>query len=197
MLALQARGCHNINWVSPTPHLYGILQACKLAAEKGLSLPIVYNTHSYDRVEMLRVLDGVVDIYLPDLKYADSAIASHLGAPPDYPARARAAIAEMYRQVGGLQLDGNGLAVRGVLVRLLVLPHDLGGTLQSLVWIRTSLGPDVGVNIMGQYHPAYRAFAEPRLCRRVRPEEYAPIVEKAFELGFHYIDFDNSLCDPS
>ncbi|MGC8741147.1 MAG: radical SAM protein [Candidatus Sumerlaeaceae bacterium] len=193
MLALQTLGCHNINCVSPTHQLYGIVQACQLATEQGLWLPLVYNTHSYDSLEALKAIAGIVDIYLPDLKYANSRVAERLGAPADYPGRARAAITEMYRQVGGLRLDERGLAVQGVLVRLLVLPNNLSGTIESLEWLRSTLGTDVGVNIMAQYHPAYCTYLEPQLQRRLYAEEYVPIVEKAFQLGFKYVVFDKSL----
>lgn len=190
MLNLQQAGCHNINWVSPTHQLFTILQALRIAAESGLRLPIVYNTNSYDSLEALRALDGIVDIYLPDLKYADGDLAVHLGAPADYPTRAREAIAEMYRQVGGIVLNEDGLAESGVLVRLLVLPDNLSGTIDSLQWLHDELGPDVGVNIMAQYHPCYQAYRHPSLSRRLKPDEYWPCVSKAFELGFRYIEFD-------
>ncbi|MCX7626757.1 MAG: hypothetical protein N2Z21_11210 [Candidatus Sumerlaeaceae bacterium] len=190
MLKLQSLGCHNINWVSPTHQVFSLLEALHLAAQNGLRLPIVYNTNSYDSIASLQVLDGLVDVYLPDLKYADGAIAARLGATPDYPARAREAIAEMYRQVGGLVLNETGLAEKGVLVRLLVLPESQSGTIESLQWLRDELGPEIGVNIMAQYHPSYHASRYPPLNRRLRPAEYWPCVTKAFELGFQYVEFD-------
>lgn len=190
MLTLQQCGCHNINWVSPTHQLHSILEALHLACADGLRLPVVYNTHGYDSLAALRLLDGIVDIYLPDLKYADGRVAERLGAPPDYPARARAAIQEMYRQVGGFKLNADGLAESGVLVRLLVLPEGLSGTGDSLQWLYETLGPDVGVNIMAQYHPAYLAYRYPELNRRLTEREYWPIVEKAFSLGFKFIEYD-------
>jgi len=191
MVELQQRGCHNINWVSPSHQLYGIVEALSRAATLGLSLPIVYNTHSYDSLEALHLLDGIIDIYLPDLKYADNEHAVRLGAPRDYVERAREAIQEMYRQVGGLVLNHEGLAQSGVLVRLLVLPNNVSGTVTSLEWLATAVGRGVGVNVMAQYHPAYKAYQIPQLCRRVSLEEYREAVTWALDLGFKYVYYDS------
>lgn len=192
MMRLQQLGCHNLNLVSPTHCIHAIVRALYLASRRGFSLPIVYNTHSYDSVWVLRHLEGVVDVYLADLKYADDEVARRLGAPGDYVERAREAIREMYRQVGGLKTNAAGLAYRGLLVRLLVLPNNLGGCDRSLLWLRGELGADVGVNIMGQYRPCHLAPSFPELRRRIKIREYWPLVELARELGFRHIDFDRS-----
>jgi putative pyruvate formate lyase activating enzyme len=154
MLALQERGCHNINLVTPSHVVPRILGALALAIPLGLRLPLVYNTSAYDAVTTLRLLEGVVDIYLPDLKFFESATASRLA--PDYPEHARAAIAEMQRQVGVLRLRRDGLAERGVLVRHLVLPGQGAESARALVWLADGISPDTYVNIMAQYHPAHR-----------------------------------------
>ena len=190
MLDLQARGCHNINWVSPTHYLPMIVTSLKIASDTGLNLPVVYNTHGYDSFLAVQTLDGLIDIYLPDLKYASNRIAEELSGAKDYVENARRVIAEMYRQVGAPVLDENGLMKSGVLVRLLVLPHQLSGTEESLKWLRDAIGPDIGVNIMSQYYPAYRARQYPPLARRVSAEEYRKAVETALHLGFTYVMYD-------
>jgi putative pyruvate formate lyase activating enzyme len=187
MLRLQALGCHNINWVSPTHSLDAILAALVLAAQEGLRLPIVYNSNGYDSVEALRLLDGVVDIYMPDLKYADSTVAEELSLAPDYVEHARAAIQEMHRQVGVLEIGEDGLARRGLLIRHLVLPHDLSGTEESLRWIADTLSPDTVVNLMAQYHPAHRAGGDRRLARRLTREEYRGAAEAARGAGLRRV----------
>ena len=154
MLTLQARGCHNLNWVSPSHVVPQVLEALALAAERGLRLPIVYNTGGYDSVDTLRLLEAVVDIYMPDFKFWDTEVAARLALAGDYPERARQAIREMHRQVGALQLDGDGLARRGVLVRHLVMPNELAGTRAIARWLAAELSPDTYVNLMDQYHPA-------------------------------------------
>jgi putative pyruvate formate lyase activating enzyme len=183
MVRLQAMGCHNVNWVSPTHALAPILRALALAARGGLRLPIVYNSNGYDSVEALRLLDGVVDIYMPDLKFADDATALELSDAPGYVEAARAAILEMHRQVGDLRLDAGGIAQRGLLIRHLVLPHDLAGTETTLTWIRENLGEYVAVNLMAQYHPAHRAHSHPLLERGLTRDEYRAAAGVARRLG--------------
>ena len=177
MLELQDLGCHNINWVSPTHQVPALVRALELAARHGLALPVVYNTNAYDAVEVLRLLDGVVDIYLPDLKYASEAAARQHSRVRDYPAVARAALAEMYRQVGaGWDTDRDGVLRHGLLVRILVLPHDLAGVGESLRWIAAELSPAVAVSLMSQYRPAHLATRPgryPPLARGVSPSEYS------------------------
>jgi putative pyruvate formate lyase activating enzyme len=175
MLQLEAYGCHNINWVSPTHQVPALVRALALAAENGLSVPIVYNTNGYDSVAVLELLDGVVDIYMPDLKYADELVARELSRIPDYPASARAAIAEMHRQVGDAwELAPDGALRRGLLVRVLILPGGLAGVEETLRWIAEALSPRVTVSLMSQYRPCHRAGAivgHPELRRPIRREE--------------------------
>src|SRR5262245_34316750 len=154
MLELQARGCHNINFVSPTHFAPQMARAIFIAARQGLRLPIVYNTNAYDSVEVLRLLNGIVDIYLPDLKYADDEAGYLYSKVRNYQEHARRAIAEMYRQTGPeLVFDDKGLLQRGLIIRLLVLPNDIGGVRESLKWIRDTLSPRVAVSLMAQYYP--------------------------------------------
>ncbi len=187
MLDLQALGCHNINWVSPGHQAAALARALEIAVAAGLRLPIVYNTNAYDSLETLRLLDGVVDIYMPDLKYADEAVAARLSHAPDYVARARDAIREMQRQVGYLQLDDRAIARRGVLLRLLVLPGNLAGVEATLMWIAETLGRAATVNLMSQYHPAHNAASDARLRRPLRSEEYEEALACARRLGLENV----------
>ena len=176
-LELQARGCHNINWVSPSHQVPQLLAALSIAAEKGLRLPIVYNSNAYDSLEMLRLLEGVVDIYLPDLKYADEETAFRCSGIRDYPERARAAIREMFRQLGSAwDVDKQGCLRRGLLVRLLVLPNQLADIDASLAWIASELSPEISISLMAQYHPEHEARStdtQPLLSRSISPGEWA------------------------
>ena len=175
MLDLQARGCHNINWVSPTHQLPALVRGLLLAARRGLTLPIVYNTNGYDSLAALALLDGVVDIYLPDLKYADAAIAAALSGASDYPRAARAAVAEMHRQLGSeWRVARDGTLQRGLLVRLLVLPCGLAGVCETLDWLASEFSPEVAVSLMFQYRPRHLAGAVagfPELGRTLRRDE--------------------------
>ena len=181
MLELQDRGCHNINLVTPTHFVPQILAALELAIEGGLRLPLVYNTSGYERVETLQLLDGVVDIYLPDAKYADDETARRLSGFVRYVEANRAALREMFRQVGDeLVLDGEGIARRGLIVRHLVLPEGLAGTPKVLRWIAENLSPRVHVSLMDQYFPAHKAVGHPILGRKITAEEYAEAL-RAFE----------------
>ncbi|MBC7187496.1 MAG: radical SAM protein [Calditrichaeota bacterium] len=172
MLYLQRRGAHNINLVTATHFLPRVLEALYLAARQGLHLPIVYNTSGYESVETLRLLEGIVDVYLPDFKYADADLARRYSATPDYPGVCLAALREMYRQVGELQLDEEGIARRGLLVRHLVLPGALQNTERVLSTIARELSPSVHVSLMSQYLPIWGAPRFPELTRRVSEEEY-------------------------
>jgi putative pyruvate formate lyase activating enzyme len=187
MLELQARGCHNINFVSPTHFAPQMARAILIAAERGLRLPIVYNTNAYDSVEVLRLLDGIVDVYLPDLKYADNADGYTYSKVHDYTAHARRALAEMYRQTGAaLVFDEAGLLRRGLVVRLLVLPNDIAGIRDSLEWIKASLSPRVAVSLMAQYYAANHAGTDERytlLARRITESEWLRAVALLDELG--------------
>ena len=157
-LDLQDQGCHNINWVSPSHQVPQLVRALAVAARRGLSIPVVYNSNAYDSVEVLRLLDGVVDVYMPDLKYADPDVGGRISGIEDYPQRAREALIEMFRQVGDAwELGPEGELRRGLLVRMLVLPDNLAGIEDSLEWIAGSLSPRVSISLLAQYHPAHRA----------------------------------------
>jgi putative pyruvate formate lyase activating enzyme len=180
MLGLQSQGCHNINLVSPTHFVPQIVRALLKAAEKGLSLPVVYNTNGYESVETLQLLEGIVDVYLPDLKYADDAIARSYSWVRRYATTARAAIQEMFRQTGcNLGFDGHGMLARGLVIRLLVLPNDLAEIEDSLRFIRQELSPEVAVSLMSQYYPTHlvtRQDQYPLLMRRISAGEWTQAV---------------------
>jgi putative pyruvate formate lyase activating enzyme len=187
MIELQERGCHNINFVSPTHFAPQMARSIWLAAARGLRLPIVYNTNAYDSVEVLSLLDGVVDVYLPDLKYAGSEEGYQYSKVKDYKEHARRAIAEMYRQMGDeLVISPSGLLKRGLVVRLLVLPNDLAGVRESLEWIRDALSPRVAVSMMAQYYATNRAATDERytlLSRRITESEWLRALSALDELG--------------
>ena len=176
LLELQARGCHNVNFVSPTHFVPQMARSILLAAQKGLRLPVVYNTNAYDAVNVLRLLDGIVDIYLPDLKYADDESGYLYSKVSGYKEFSRAALHEMYRQTGAeLVFDDNGLLKRGLVVRLLVLPNDIGSVRESIEWIRDELSPRVAISLMAQYYPTHQAASNKRyvlLSRRIRESEW-------------------------
>lgn len=186
MLTLQAWGCHNINLVSPTHVVPQVLGALAVAREKGLRLPLVYNTGGYDARETLGLLEGIVDIYMPDMKYADAEVARRLSGIPDYPAVNRAAVKEMHRQVGDLAME-QGLAKRGLLVRHLVLPHGLAGTEETVRFLVEEVSPRTCVNIMGQYRPCYRAWEIPELARPVSRQEHLRARKIAEEAGLRVL----------
>jgi putative pyruvate formate lyase activating enzyme len=188
MLALQARGCHNINLVSPSHVVAQVLAAVWTAAREGLRLPIVYNTGGYDSAAGLALLDGVVDIYMPDLKYADSRTAQRYSHVRHYVEVNRAAVSEMHRQVGDLVLDGKGIAQRGLLVRHLVLPGDLAGTRAVLEFLAREISPDTWVNLMAQYRPCYRASRYPDLAQALTSAEYRAARLAAKEVGLRRLD---------
>jgi putative pyruvate formate lyase activating enzyme len=187
MLELQERGCHNLGLVSPTHFVPQILKSLVLACDGGLRLPLVYNTNSYDSADVIETLDGIVDVYLPDLKYSDDEAAREYSRVPGYVARSRAAVAGMYRQLGDtLVMDERGLLRRGLVIRLLVLPNDLAGLRDTLEWIHDTLSPRVTLSVMSQYYPAHKVSEEayPLLARRLRPREYERVLEWLGELGF-------------
>ncbi len=184
MLYIQDElGCHNINLVSPSHFVPQIVRALLEAVPKGLRLPLVYNTSGYDSIEVLRELDGIIDIYLPDLRYASELSAKKFSQTSGYVAHARPAIKEMYRQVGDLMLDEAGVARRGLIVRHLILPNRLAGSEESLTWLVNELSPTVTVSIMSQYYPAHRAPSIPSLARAISPSEYEEVVELVNRLG--------------
>jgi putative pyruvate formate lyase activating enzyme len=176
MLELQAKGCHNINFVSPTHFAPQMARAILIAAKNGLNLPIVYNTNAYDSVEVLQLLDGIVDVYLPDLKYADDATGFEFSKIRDYAKFARLAIKEMFRQTGDeLVFDANGLLKSGLVIRLLVLPNDLADIAENLRWIKNELSPRVAVSLMAQYYATNKAATDSRyilLSRRITEREW-------------------------
>jgi putative pyruvate formate lyase activating enzyme len=176
MLSLQGQGCHNINFVSPSHVVPQILAGLLLAAEAGLRLPLVYNTGGYDALKTLTLLDGVVDIYMPDMKYADADVARRYSQVGNYPAVNQAAVREMHRQVGDLSTDERGVAQRGLLVRHLVLPGGRAGTAEIVRFLRDEISPTTYINVMAQYRPCYRAHEVPPLDRPVTNQE---VVEAA------------------
>ncbi|MFQ5638404.1 MAG: radical SAM protein [bacterium] len=183
MLELQTRGCHNINFVTPEHVVPQILEALLLAIEKGLRLPIVYNTSAYDSLDSIQFLDGVVDIYMPDFKFWDTVKAARYLKAEDYPETAKQVIKEMHRQVGDLILDENGIAKRGLLLRHLVMPGDLEGTRAILNWIAEELSSTTFVNVMKQYHPAYKTERYPEIDRPLTPSEFSQALKIAQEAG--------------
>ena len=188
MLALQGAGCHNLNLVSPSHVVAPILAALAIAARRGLGLPLVYNTGGYDSPEALALLDGVVDIYMPDLKYGDDEAARRYSGVRDYVAVNRTAVLEMHRQVGDLVLDADGIARRGLLVRHLVLPGGLSGTEEVLRFVAAELSPDTWVNLMGQYRPCLEAPGIPALARRPTGAELSAAADAARRLGLARLD---------
>jgi len=183
MLRLSSRGCHNINLVSPTHYVPQILAALWYAARDGLDLPIVYNTGGYDALDTIKLLDGVIDIYMPDLKYMDAALGQKLSGIPDYPGVAAKAIKEMQQQVGDLVIERDGIARRGLLVRHLVLPGYLDNTEKVLKFLASEVSPNCFVNVMGQYYPAYEADKYPPLNRRLTAAEYREAINMARQYG--------------
>jgi putative pyruvate formate lyase activating enzyme len=188
MLALQNFGCHNINFVTPTHQVPMILRSLEIAIDKGLRVPIVYNCGGYESVETLKILDGIVDIYMPDFKYIDSQVSKKYSKAEDYPSVAKAAIKEMHRQVGDLIMDSRGIALRGLLVRHLVLPGGLAGTEEVARFLVEEISPNTYTNIMAQYYPCYQAIENPPLDRRITTEEYKRALRIALEVGLRRLD---------
>ncbi len=188
MLELQSLGCHNINFVSPSHVVAQILAALVTAAQNGLRLPLVYNTGGYDSLVALGLLDGVIDIYMPDMKYADAKAAAHYSKAKDYPRINRAAVKEMHRQVGDMQIDDHGLALRGLLVRHLILPNGLAGTEEVVHFLAEEISPDTYLNLMDQYRPCYRAGQFPELNRPITQAEYQAAVRIASDARLRRLD---------
>lgn len=183
MLDLQERGCHNINLVTPTHFVPQIVEALVTAAENGLSIPLVYNTGGYESIKTLKLLENIVDIYMPDIKYGDEHRAKKYSGIKDYPEVVKKAVKEMHRQVGNLITDEKGIAQRGLIIRHLVLPNGLSDTEKVMKFIAEEISPDTYVNIMAQYHPAHKAHVHPDLDRRVTLEEYQEAVRIALTYG--------------
>ncbi|MDP3040377.1 MAG: radical SAM protein, partial [Deltaproteobacteria bacterium] len=188
MLSLQEIGCHNINFVSPSHVVAQILAALPQAIAGGLRIPLVYNTGGYDSVETLKMLDGVFDLYMPDIKFLDGGVADRFCRAKDYPERAKAAIKEMHRQVGDLVVNQRGIAERGLLIRHLVLPGELAGTREAMGFLAKEISPHTYVNIMAQYRPCGEAHKHPPLNRRVTPAEDEEALAIAQEEGIHRLD---------
>ena len=192
MLRLQDRGCHNINFVTPTQYTGHILEALDVAAARGLRLPVVWNTSGWERFETLALLDGVVDIYMPDVKYADAVMADRYSSGArTYPEVTRAALVEMHRQVGVAHPWDDGIIRRGLIIRHLVMPNTVGGTRQVIDWIATHLPKDTYLNLMAQYRPTFRAFNYPAIARRLDPREYEEAVRWARDAGLTNLDLLN------
>jgi putative pyruvate formate lyase activating enzyme len=189
MLDLQERGCHNINLVTPTHVAPHIVRALRLAIDRGLHIPLVYNTGGYDSLDVIKALDGIVDIYLPDFKYQDGALAAkYSSGAADYPEVAAAVIREMHRQVGKLSVDARGVATRGLIIRHLVMPQNIAGTDRFVRWVARELTTDTYVNLMRQYRPEHRAREYPELSRRITPEEWEQALAWAREAGLTNVD---------
>ena len=188
MMHLQDLGCHNINLVSPTHVVPQILGALIIAVEAGLKIPLVYNTGGYDSLRTLRLLDGVVDIYMPDMKYSNAKTALKYSKIKNYPAVNRAAVREMHRQVGDLVLDRHGVAQRGLLVRHLVLPNGLAGTKKIVHFLAKEISQNTYLNIMDQYRPCYKANKYPEVNRRITLQEYKEAIQFALKEGLTRLD---------
>ncbi len=183
LLWIERKGAHNVNFVTPTPHVPQLIGAVLAARERGFALPVVYNTNGYESPETIALLDGVVDIYLPDVKYRSEGLAAEASAAADYPAHNERAVTEMMRQVGTLAVGPDGIATRGVLIRHLVLPGRVKETEAVLAFVRDRFGRGTALSLMGQYFPAYRAPGVPGYDRKLSRGEYARAVEAADRLG--------------
>jgi len=188
MLSLEKRGCHNINLVTPTHVVPQILSALVLAAGSGLSIPLVYNCGGYESVDTLKLLDGVIDVYMPDMKYSDEPHGRAFSGARNYPDVNRKAVKEMYRQVGDLQVDGRGVAVRGLLIRHLVLPNNIAGTKGVVSFLASEISKDTYLNVMDQYRPSHHAHEIPRIARPLKREEYLDAVNAALGCGLERLD---------
>jgi len=185
MLSLQKRGCHNVNFVTPTHYTPQIVKALKIAIEKGLRIPIVYNCGGYEAKSTIELLDGIVDIYMPDIKYGDVENAKRYSNAPDYFDRCKEAVKEMHRQVGDLKVDERGIACRGLLIRHLVLPNRIAGSAEVLKFVATEISKESYVNIMMQYRPMYKAHEYKELNRGIKMSEYREAIDIAREWGLH------------
>ena len=192
-LKLQKRGCHNINLVTPTPYSPHIILAVDQAAARGLQIPLVYNTSGWERTEILQLLDGIVDIYLPDFKYADADMAGKYSAGAySYPSITRKALLEMHRQVGVAKPKKNGIMFRGLMIRHLVLPNGVSGSKKVISWVASHLTKDTYLNIMSQYRPSHQAHKYPKISRRINRKEYREVVEWAKRSGLTNLDIQGS-----
>ena len=185
MLRLQKMGCHNINFVTPTHYVPQIVASLPEAIDVGLEIPLVFNCGGYESLEAIRLLQGIIDIYMPDVKYADGRVAKKYSNSPDYPEVVKEVLLEMYRQVGDLKINQDGIAERGLLIRHLVMPEGLAGTQNLMEFIATDISKDSYVNIMAQYRPMYRAYEFPELNRKITVQEYQKAITIARSAGLH------------
>ena len=186
MIKLQNSGCHNINFVSPTIWIPQIVKALSIARNKGLSVPTVFNTGGYDNPKIIKMLDGIIDIYMPDMRYSYDDMARKYSMVEEYVRYSRQSVKEMYRQVGGLKVDSQGVALKGLMIRLLVLPENIGGIKKTLDFIKNELSTDVYLSIMAQYHPTYKASRYLELNRMITAKEYLEVVKYAEKRGFNF-----------
>lgn len=184
-LRVQEMGCHNLNLVTPSHVIWQILEALYIAVQRGFKLPIVYNTSSYDSIQSLKLMEGIVDVYMPDIKYSDSKVAEKYSGVKNYWEVAKKALKEMHKQVGDLVINEQGLAVRGLLIRHLVLPNNVAGSKEVIKFIAEEVSKNSWVNIMDQYYPTYRAFEYHEISRRITGKEYYEVVEFARKMGIH------------
>ena len=185
MMRLQELGCHNINFVTPTHYVPQIVASLPEAIDLGLKLPLVYNCSGYESLEVIKLLDGIIDIYMPDAKYSGEEPAKRFSNAPDYPHVLKEVLKEMYRQVGDLQMDEDGIAERGLLIRHLVMPGNLGGTEDLMKFIAEEISRDSYVNVMQQYRPEHKSFDYPELSRRITYDEYLGAIKTARRFGLH------------
>jgi putative pyruvate formate lyase activating enzyme len=184
MLRLQKRGAHNINLVTSTHQMAAVVKALLLAVPRGLRIPLVYNCSGYETLDTLKLLDGIIDIYLPDIKYSDSHIAQEYSGVADYVEINRRALLEMWRQTGPIRTNGDGIARTGMIVRHMVLPESLSGTHESLSFLAREIGPEIWISLMNQYFPAYKGIDLPPLDRKVTEAEYDTAFRALTNLGF-------------
>ncbi len=197
-LALQAKGCHNVNFVSPTHHSPHLVEALRIARDRGLELPVVWNCGGYERREILELLDGIVDIYMPDVKWSDDAAAARYSKAPGYWSNIQDSLREMYRQVGDLSVDASGLATQGLLVRHLVMPGQVENAKGVLSFLAEELSEETFVNVMAQYRPHYKARTDERyedINRGITKEEYQAVIEHAREVGLERIEYDPGMTE--
>ena len=185
MINLQNKGCHNINLVTPTHYTPQIVEALITAVEKGLEIPLVYNCGGYESIQVLRLLENIIDIYMPDIKYSDNENARKYSGVKNYWQTTIVAVKEMFRQVGNLKTNRKGIAERGLIIRHLVLPNGIGGSKKIIDFVAKEISKDSYINIMDQYHPAYRAYRHKELSRRINVSEYSEVIEYAFQNELH------------
>jgi len=183
ILELETAGCHNINLVSPTHYACQAVEALR-SVRKSLKIPVVYNTGGYDNIELIKLLDGIVDIYLPDMRYSSDAMARKYSSAPGYVENNRLIIKDMWRQRGALKLSNEGIAEKGVIVRLLILPNNISGTIETLRFLKDEVSNKIYISVMSQYHPTYKAGEYPKIARRINQKEYKEVIDAVEGLGF-------------